>query len=96
MDVRHGNRYKHHVFFPDEYNKNATYDAYSYAYCCCVFNHDLENFEMLRDRGVRTWVGASVKDAETVDWAIEMGAELITCNNPDVVLQLLRERDRHK
>ena len=51
---------------------------------------------MLREKGVRTWVGASVKDAETVDWAIEMGAELITCNNPDVVLQLLRQRGYHK
>lgn len=96
IQSKYGNRYKHHVFFPEEYNKNATYDPYSYAYCCCVFHEDLENFEMLRNRGVRTWVGASVKDAETVDWAIEMGAELITCNNPDVVLQLLRERGRHQ
>ena len=93
---KYGDKYKHHVFFPDEYNKNATYDAYSYGYCCCVFDKNPENFEMLRNRGVRTWVGASVKDAETVDWAIEMGAELITCNNPDEVLRLLRERGKHK
>lgn len=95
IQAKYGNKYKHHVFFPNEYNRNATYDAYSYAYCCCVFDKDPENFEQLRSLGVRTWVGASVKDAETVDWAIEMGAELITCNNPDVVLELLRERGRH-
>ncbi|MBQ3147162.1 MAG: hypothetical protein IJB91_05470 [Oscillospiraceae bacterium] len=96
IQSKYGNKYKHHVFFPDKYNLNGSYDAYSYAYCCCVFDENRENFEMLRNRGVRTWVGASVKDAETVDWAIEMGAELITCNNPDEVLRLLRERGRHK
>ena len=93
---KYGNKYKHHVFFPERHNSDTTYDPYSYAYCCCVFDDNKENFEMLRSKGVRTWVGASVKDAETVDWAIEMGAELITCNNPDVVLQLLRERGYHK
>lgn len=91
-----GNKYKHHVFFPLDANSDITYDPYSYAYCCCVFDNNKENFEMLRQKGVRTWVGASVKDAATIDWAIEMGAELITCNNPDVVLQLLRERGCHK
>lgn len=96
IQSKYGNKYKHHVFFPEHCNSSTTYDPYSYAYCCCVFDDNKENFEMLRNRGVRTWVGASVKDAETVDWAIEMGAELITCNNPDVVLQLLRERGYHK
>lgn len=93
---KYGNKYKHHVFFPERHNSDTTYDPYTYAYCCCVFDNNKENFEMLRQKGVRTWVGASVKDAETVDWAIEMGAELITCNNPDEILQLLRERGRHK
>ena len=37
-----------------------------------------------------------VKDASGVDQAIENGATLITCNNPDVILELLRERGRHK
>ncbi|MBR2460579.1 MAG: hypothetical protein IKB34_05065 [Clostridia bacterium] len=31
-----------------------------------------------------------------VDMAISRGAELITCNNPDIILQLLRLRGRHK
>lgn len=93
---KYGKKYKHHVYFPQNIICDSGDDPYAYGYCCCVFDDNKENFEMLRQRGVRTWVGASVKDAQTVDWAIEMGAELITCNNPDVVLQLLRERGRHK
>lgn len=93
---QYGPRYKHHVYFPVEYNRDSTYDPYDYGYCCCVFDKKKETFDMIRSRGVRPWAGASVKDAETVDWAIEMGVELITCNNPDVVLQLLRERGYHK
>jgi hypothetical protein len=50
----------------------------------------------MRSYGVQPWAGASVKDDKTVDWAIEMGAVLITCNNPDVVLDLLRQRGKHK
>ena len=96
IQKKYGNKYKHHVFFPACHNSATTYDPYTYAYCCCVFDDKKESFEMLRSKGVRTWVGASVKDAATVNWAIEMGAELITCNNPDVVLGLLRERGYHK
>ena len=33
--------------------------------------------------------------AKTVDEAIARGAYLITCNNPDEILALLRERGYH-
>ena len=45
--------------------------------------------------GIQPWAGASVKDDATVDLAISNGAELITCNNPDVVLDLLRKKGYH-
>ena len=54
-----------------------------------------EEFAKMRESGVRTWAGAGVRDAEGVDMAIKCGAELITCNNPDVILSLLRQRGRH-
>ena len=31
-----------------------------------------------------------------VDLAVEMGVELITCNNPDRVLEILRAKGLHK
>ena len=46
--------------------------------------------------GVQPWLGASVKDEATVDQAIAVGAYLITCNNPDVVLDLLRKQGVHE
>lgn len=94
---KYGRKYRHHVFYPYRCMVEQTdSDPYDYAYCACVFDTEKQSFDDMRARGVRPWAGASVKDAETVDWAIEMGVELITCNNPDVVLELLRQRGYHK
>ena len=46
-------------------------------------------------RGVEPWAGAGVKDEQGVDMAIARGAVLITCNNPDVILDLLRKKGKH-
>jgi glycerophosphoryl diester phosphodiesterase len=99
---KYGNKYRQHVFYPIERLGECTIDPYEYAYCACVFGKDSyiaekEEFEELRGKyGIGTWAGAGVKDAAGVDKAIECGVELITCNNPDVILSLLRERGKHK
>ena len=54
-----------------------------------------EEFAEMAARGVRPWAGAGVKTFEQVDQAIACGAELITCNNPDVVMEALRQRGYH-
>lgn len=94
-----GDRYPQHVFFPEDCMGEHTLDPYSYGYCCCMFGKDImaeaEEFEAMRARGVRTWAGAGVKDEAGVDMAIARGAELITCNNPDVILELLRQKNAH-
>lgn len=93
---KYGNKYKQHVFFPINcLGTEMTLFPYSYAYCCCVFSDHKGDFEYIDRCGVQPWAGASVKDDATVDRAIEFGAELITCNNPDVVLDLLRKKGRH-
>ena len=96
IQAKYGNKYRHHVFYPESCMPALTRDPYTYAYCCCVFDNGKAPFDRMRSYGVQPWAGASVKDGDTVDWAIEMGAVLITCNNPDVVLELLRERGKHK
>jgi len=53
-------------------------------------------FDRMRKYGVQPWVGAAVKDAAGVENAIENGAVLITCDNPDEILSLLRERGYHQ
>ena len=52
-------------------------------------------FDRMAALGIQPWAGACVKDEKTVDMAIERGATLITCNNPDVILDLLRKKGYH-
>lgn len=92
-------RYRQHVYYPIERLGECTIDPYSYAYCCCMYSKPMstpEEYAMMAARGVQPWAGASVKDEETVDQAIRCGAWLITCNNPDEVLRLLREKGYHR
>ena len=98
---KYGKKYRQHVYFPQRHLGETTIDPYSYGYCVCMFGDgDImatkKEFEDMRARGVRTWAGAGVKDAQGVDMAADHGAELITCNNPDEILKLLRERGLHK
>ena len=93
--AKYGDRYRQHVFFPQSCLGECTVDPYSYAYCCCMFGATKKDFDEMIARGVQPWAGASVKDAESVDIAIARGAYLITCNNPDEILALLRERGYH-
>ena len=96
---KYGKKYRQHVFFPVEVLGKCTIDPYTYAYCSCMFGSPYmagkEVFDRMRDYGVQPWVGAAVKDAAGVDNAIANGAVLITCDNPDEILSLLRERGYH-
>jgi len=72
---------------------------YSFGYCACVFRGELsveEVNEFHKKTGIRIWAPASVKDEEAIDAALELGIELITCNNPDEVLEILRRKGLHK
>jgi len=97
---KYGKKYRQHVYFPLEALGICTLDPYSYAYCTCMFGSPYmakkEAFDRMRAYGVQPWAGASVKDAKGVENAIANGAVLITCDNPDEILALLRERGYHK
>lgn len=100
IQKKYGSKYRQHVYYPIKHMGEYTVDPYTYGYCCCMFGEGImatkEEFSAMKARGVQPWAGAGVKDAAGVDMAIECGAELITCNNVDVVLDLLRQRGRHK
>jgi glycerophosphoryl diester phosphodiesterase len=53
-------------------------------------------FDRMASYGIEPWAGAGVRDEAGVDAAIACGATLITCNNPDVILDLLRKKGYHK
>ena len=99
---KYGNKYKQHVYYPMFRMGNPKLNPYNYGYCVCMFSTTgqriatVGEFEAMRKLGIHTWAGAFVKDDETVDHAIACGAELITCNNVDVVLELLKAKGYHK
>ncbi len=104
INDKYANKYKQHVYFPARYLGKLTRNPYEYAYCACMFQTfysdvnmaDKSDFEKMQSLGVEAWAGACVKDERTVDMAIERGATLITCNNVDTVLNLLRQKGKHK
>lgn len=104
INDKYGKKYKQHVYFPVRYLGKLTRNPYQYAYCACMFQTfygnvnmaDEHDFEKMRALGVEGWAGACVKDERTVDMAIARGATLITCNNVDTVLNLLRQKGKHK
>ena len=100
---KYGKKYRQHVYFPHSCMGEYTLEPYSYGYCCCMFKSEegkymapAEECEKAVSMGVQPWAGASVRGNEGIDECVEKGAVLITCNNPDVILQLLRERGLHK
>ena len=102
---KHGKKYRQHVFYPINWMGGpVTVDPYSYAYCVCMFKTfycdinmpERAECERMTELGPQPWAGASVKDERGVDMAIDRGMQLITCNNPDVILDLLRKKGYHK
>jgi glycerophosphoryl diester phosphodiesterase len=100
---KYGAKYRQHVYFPQHLMGTCAIDPYSYGYCCCMFGtadrpYMAKKSEMgkVAARGVQPWAGAGVNCEERVDEAIESGVCLITCNNPDEILSLLRRKGYHK
>ena len=99
---KYGETYRRHVYYPLSYMKPGDNDPYAGAYCTCVCGLKDDKTPIAqavafgKETGVRLWAGAFVKDDETVDKAVKLGAELITCNNVDEVLAILRARGLHK
>ncbi len=102
---KHGSKYRRHVYYPVTHLGKLTRDPYrDGAYCCCMFSSmysplnlaEKDEFDKMRALGVEPWAGARIKTAEHVELAIERGATLITCNDPDVILDALRAKGYHK
>lgn len=96
------NKYKQHMYYPQRHLGPCTKDPYIYGYCTCVFGIidgeiPIEEAKQLqKEKGIRLWAGTYAKDEKSIDLVIEMGAELITCDNPDEVLEILRKKNLHK
>ena len=105
MQAKYSNQFRQHLYHPLHHLGSVEMDPHRYAYCVCMFRDDdcpvnmatEAVFAMMREKyDAEPWAGACVEDEATVDMTIARGATLITCNNPDVVLKLLREKGYHK
>ncbi|MBQ7767922.1 MAG: hypothetical protein IJ403_03455 [Oscillospiraceae bacterium] len=99
--TKYNGKYKQHLFFPERYMQmeGSQLPLYSFGYCACVFGKELPIEEIKRfhtNTGIRIWGPASLKNENSIDQAINFGVELITCNNPDEVLAILRKKNLHK
>lgn len=99
---KYGKKYKQHVYYPTNYMGECKIDPYSYGYCVCAFGdtHSMPSkseIDALKEKySIRVWGPAGIKDEKGVDCAIQNGIELITCNNADVILDLLRKKGFHE
>ena len=102
----YGSKYKQHLYYPQKLMEGSsgpcTRNPYAYGYCTCIFgimegDVSLEEVRQLqKETGIRLWAGTYAKDEQSIDIAVQMGAELITCDNPDEVLEILRKKNLHK
>lgn len=102
----YGSKYKQHLYYPQKllegYTGPCTENPYTYGYCTCVFGvlegkvSADEVKRLQKETGVRLWAGTYAKDEASIDLSLQMGAELITCDNPDEVLEILRAKNLHK
>lgn len=105
INEKYGDKYRLHLYFPAPLMGEME-KPFAFGYCCCMFAADgkpgdrrvasLEDCKKMLARGIRPWAGTAVKNAEMVDVAIASEVELITCDNPDLILECLRERGKHK
>lgn len=99
---KYGKKYRQHTYYPPKTLGPCELDPYSFAYCACIGGiHDgtvsVEEIRAFYEKtGVRPWAGRRINTEALIDLAVEMGVELITCNDPDVVLEILRKKNLHK
>lgn len=100
----YGKKYRRHIYYPIHFLGRVNRDPYTDgAYCCCMFRAlyspinlaSPEEFERIASFGIQPWAGAGVSTQEHVDEVIRCGGTLITCNNPDMILEFLRNRGKH-
>lgn len=104
--TKYGKKYRQHLYYPASLMGEYVLEPYSYGYCVCAFSGQgykgnrgigsRDECDMLRSKGLRPWAGTAVKDEETAQKALDSCCELITCNNPDQVLAILRAKGKHK
>ncbi len=102
IEKKYNHRFRLHGFYPFDILGSSCPEK---LYCACLFNaHRVngkliwekdptspkEDFEAVKAAGIRPWIGAGVRKPEDIIRAADLGAELITTNEPAFVLEALK------
>jgi len=99
VDEEYHHRYKLHGFYPFSILGECSRNPMEYLFCACIFDKTTvpaaEMFETLIAGGVEPWVGAGVRTQEDLAACAKLGAKLVTTDNAEETLRLLREAGYH-
>jgi len=73
-------------------------DPMEYLFCACMCGRSTflkEAYDRLKDGGVEAWIGASVRSREDLLTCANLGARLVTTDNPAQTLEHLRALSLH-
>ena len=102
IEEKYEGRFRLHGFYP----YSILGEVFpSKMYCACLWKYNnpdgtpafegvinpKKDFDALISQGVRPWVGASVRTIEEMKCAVELGAELITSNEPEYMIKELEK-----
>ena len=102
VEERYDGRFRLHGFYPYDILGSTRPER---MYCACLWKYKnadgtpafegvvnpREDFDALAAKGVRSWVGASIRSIEDMVCAAERGAELITSNEPAYMIAELEK-----
>ncbi len=92
IDAKHPGKYLYHGFYPYTIMANTKRNPDEYLFCACIFDDgNKQLYDELIAKGIQPWVGAGVKTKEHLAKCIELGARLVTTDNPENTLCQLHE-----
>jgi len=91
IDEHYNGKYMLHGFYPYSIMKNVKRNPDEYLYCACVFDDmNKENYDYLISRNIEPWIGAGVTVKGRLKVCFELGAKLITTNNPKDIIEKMK------
>lgn len=92
IEEKHPKKFLHHGFYPYTLMGNVKRNPDEYLFCACIFDDgNKQLYDELTEKGIQPWVGAGVKNKERLERCLELGARLVTTDNPEATLEQLRE-----
>lgn len=99
VDEEFNHRYRLHGFYGWHNLGHCDRDPMQYLFCACMCGYAVYSpkaYQTLFEGGVEPWVGASVKTKEQLECAVNLGAKLVTSDDPIETLRILREIGAHE